>query len=238
MGSNAFRRQVLAGPSPGFDGRRMTRRDACMMLAGAAVFSPTGNLGAQPLTPGSTPKTVYVIRHGEKPPGNGDRNLIPQGWARAAMLAREGGRIFPDLASVFATAPAHGSPSCREIETVLPLSDLGKIPANFGFGEGQENELAHEILTAPIYRDRVILICWHHSRIPALLHALGLSSKVEKPDEEAFGLIWRLSYGGEHSPALSVYSQPDVTAVDQAAADGLRRRASDRIRADWPRCFK
>lgn len=238
MGYAPSRWQVLPARSPMFGGRKITRRNACMMLAGAAVFSPAGNPGAQPLAPGFPPQTVYVIRHGEKPADKGDRNLIAQGWARAAMLAREAGRIFPDLAYVFATAPAHGSPSCREIETVQPLSDLGKIPADFGFGEGQETDLAHEIYTAPIYKDRVILICWHHSRIPALLHAFGLRSKVEKPDEEEFGLVWRLTYGGEHSPALSMYSQPDVTAADHAAADGLRRRATDRLRADWPRCFK
>ncbi len=216
----------------------IARRDVFLMLAGTVILSRTSDLCAQPLTAGSVPKTVYVIRHGEKPQDQGDRNLILQGWARAAMLAREAGQIFPDLAYVFATAPAHGSPSCREIETVEPLAEATKIPCNFEFSEGREKALADEIFAGPIYKDRVILICWHHSRIPALLQALGVTSHVAKPDEGEFGSIWRLTYGGGNAPEMTEYSQPELTAVDQTAADGVRRRAIDSLRKTWPRCFR
>ena len=173
------------------------------------------------------PKTVYVIRHAEKPPiGNGDLGLVwPKGWARAAMLAREAADLFPGLGFVFASRPWEKSPSRREIETAMPIARATGSKLDCTFPEDLEGALGEKILGDPgTYGGRVILIVWHHSQIPVVLTALGAHPKeVPAVKQDEWDGIWQLTYDpGATVPLLEYRAQPEITKADYDASAELR----------------
>jgi hypothetical protein len=176
---------------------------------------------------GARPKTIYLIRHGEKPDANGDHDLSEEGWARAAMLAREASEIFPGLAFVFARKPVTKHPSRREIETVKPLCRAAGLALNCDFPEDAEKSLAVSILGRPAaYGGSVILIAWHHSRIPVLIEKLGYPGKIEKPQDTEFDGIWRLTYatGSKTPPQFDGPGpQPAITRADFTSGVRFRK---------------
>jgi len=60
------------------------------------------------------PKTVYIIRHAEKPEDPHDPNLSPQGVERAQALATNREKLFGNLDGL------DGINSAKEIRTFLP----------------------------------------------------------------------------------------------------------------------
>jgi DNA-binding NarL/FixJ family response regulator len=60
------------------------------------------------------PKTVYIIRHAEKPEDPHDPNLSPQGVERAHALATNREKLFGNLDCL------DGINSAKEIRTFLP----------------------------------------------------------------------------------------------------------------------
>src|SRR5262249_15171562 len=147
------------------------------------------------------PNSIYLIRHGEKPLSKHDRHLSAAGWARAAMLAREVNNVFPGLRFVFATN-AEEDKSCREIETARSLSrSLGLAQPDCAFAEAQEQKLADFILGHPeTYGGGIVLIVWHHTKMPKLVGRLGYEGHVNPPKDEEFDAIWRLTYAGSNTP--------------------------------------
>jgi hypothetical protein len=66
------------------------------------------------------PKTVYIIRHAEKPKDPHDPNLSPQGVERAQALATNCEKLFGKLDCLFAAETSAGS--ARSVETINPLA--------------------------------------------------------------------------------------------------------------------
>jgi broad specificity phosphatase PhoE len=66
------------------------------------------------------PKTVYIIRHAEKPEDPHDPNLSPQGVERAQALATNCEKLFGELDRLFAAETSAGS--VRSVETINPLA--------------------------------------------------------------------------------------------------------------------
>ncbi|MBX7551786.1 hypothetical protein K1Y78_28145 [Streptomyces sp. tea 10] len=145
---------------------------------------------------------VMVIRHGEKPTsglsgmddsGRPDsKSLTARGWERAHALPKlfsppRAGLARP--ATVFAAAdqgPNAGAHRMRQ--TVTPLAkDLG-LTVDTDFAEGSERRLAQAALTAP----GPVLICWEHSRIPAVVAGLGAADAPGTPATwpDRFDLVW------------------------------------------------
>jgi hypothetical protein len=168
------------------------------------------------------PGSIYLIRHGEKPLSKHDRHLSATGWARAAMLAREANSLFPGLRFVFATNAEVGK-SCREIETARPLSrSLGLGQPDCAFAEAQEMNVADFILGHPeTYGGGILLIVWHHKKMPQLVGRLGYEGHVNPPKDEEFDAIWRLTYASSRAPQFQLYRQPPVTDADRASAERL-----------------
>lgn len=52
------------------------------------------------------------------------------------------------------------------------------INSDFSNTEDDVTSLTQEILNNPIYAGKVVLICWHHGKIPELVHALAPSRKL------------------------------------------------------------
>ncbi|MER5544883.1 hypothetical protein ABT072_21065 [Streptomyces sp. NPDC002589] len=150
--------------------------------------------------------TIMIIRHGEKPgthASGSDENgrpdaksLTRRGWERAGALPAlfappKGQALKPGIVrprTIYAAAdqgPLAGAHRMRE--TVTPLARHLGITPDTTFAESQEAALAKAALSAP----QPVLICWEHSRIPAIVNALGASnSGVPAAWPNRFDLVW------------------------------------------------
>jgi broad specificity phosphatase PhoE len=147
-----------------------------LLLTGLSVL---GNIAAPCAGPadaetagGLSNAVILVIRHAEKP-ANGV-GLTDVGQARAEACASYFKNISLDgkplkLDCLIAAADTPGSHRPRL--TLEPTSRMLGVPINSTFADLQFQELADELRTRP-HGDH-ILICWHHSTIPALVEALG-----------------------------------------------------------------
>jgi hypothetical protein len=156
------------------------------------------------------PRSVFIIRHGEKPEGGaapygvnveGERSessLIPLGWQRAGALARLFDPYGPQTRVGLTTpnqliAPGYpgGSQSHRTYETILPLTELLEWEIETQFKEGEEKALAQYVSHPGI---GAALISWEHTAIPTIaLNILGLANPKDVPEEwpkHRFDMVW------------------------------------------------
>jgi len=141
------------------------------------------------------PVTILIIRHGEKP-ADARIDLSPTGFKRAALLpdlfvpARAN---LPTPQTLIAThQSAHSN---RPVETVMPLSAALNLPIDDSVMNEDYAALAASLLSGK-YAGKVVLIAWHHGKIPALAKALGANPPATPWPEQQFDRIWRIDYGG------------------------------------------
>jgi hypothetical protein len=156
-----------------------------------------------------------------KKDNDGGRHLSIQGSARAAALPSLFAPAQPQLSCALhhkaeeffghyppvpikGTAPRFTSPnhifatqaskdSKRPIDTVTPLATALKVPLNDGFAD---NEASIKKMTDAILNDYpgdIILVCWHHGKIPDIAKALGISSPP-KWDGKVFDRVWQITF--------------------------------------------
>jgi broad specificity phosphatase PhoE len=138
------------------------------------------------------PAVVLIIRHGEKPEGK-DPNLAPRGYERADALATVIPAHFPKPDFLIATKKsAH---SDRPVETITPLAKAMHLEISHEVKDDDFAEVTRSVLTDPKYAGKVVLIAWHHGKIPELAHALGAKDAPDKWDgEEVFDRVWQITY--------------------------------------------
>jgi len=124
---------------------------------------------------------VLIIRHAESPESG--HGLSPRGEERAKAYANyfqnftvDSKRLEPN-AVVVAADSKH---SHRPRLTVEPFAKAAKLPIDSRFGNKQPTDLAAELRAN--HQGKVILICWHHGQIPALLRALGAAPETLLPN--------------------------------------------------------
>ena len=61
-----------------------------------------------------------------------------------------------------------------------PFAKAAKLPIDNRFANKQPADLAAELRAN--YAAKVVLICWHHGQIPALLRALGAAPETLLPN--------------------------------------------------------
>ena len=162
------------------------------------------------MSSGDTMRTIFIIRHGEKPPdpnpgstaatigidvdGNpNSSSLTPFGWQRAGALAG----LFapyesPARANVLTPAqmfspnypddPPSGTISGhRTNETIFALSQvLGLTIDNTTYAEGDETAMGGAL--AGEQSAIVTLVCWEHTAIPTIANAIvGPSQQSQIP---------------------------------------------------------
>lgn len=98
---------------------------------------------------------------------------------------------FPTPNYIFATQISKHSK--RPIETVTPLATAVNLPINDGFADndGDITKMTNAILND--YPGSVILICWHHGKIPDVAKALGVS-RPPKWNAKVFDRVWQITY--------------------------------------------
>lgn len=159
------------------------------------------------------PKQIIIIRHAEKPgdptaddPADGT-NLSTRGFERAAALAVYLPATFPRPDFLFATqASKHSN---RPVETITPLSEALKLSIDSQFGDDDYQRLAARLLDDARYADKVVLICWHHGKIPHLTAALGARPPQDPWPGGTFDRVWSVDYSTGAAPgSLPVANLP------------------------------
>jgi broad specificity phosphatase PhoE len=139
------------------------------------------------------PKTVYIIRHAEKPEDPHDPNLSPQGVERAQALAKNCEKLFGKLDCLFAAETS--AASARSVETIDPLAQAIHVDIDSSVSNKDYAVLASRLLAGPTdYSGKTVLICWHHENIPELAQGLRAVNAPGNWMSEVFDRIWVLEY--------------------------------------------
>ena len=127
---------------------------------------------------------VLIIRHAED--GATDAGLTPSGQKRAEAykdyflkFTVDSKQLRPD--AVFAAKDS--KKSHRPRLTVEPFAKAAELNIDTRFGNNQSTDLAADLRANQ--QGKVILICWRHPYVPALLRALGV-----KPEDFLPGGKW------------------------------------------------
>ena len=156
----------------------------------------------------SMPSLVMLLRHAEKPLGDGPphgvrldgtqdpESLTPRGWQRAGAL---GGLFVADPSTgqvprlttpthLFASQIGPQSSSERPRETLVPLGDRLGLTVDSRFRKEEVGELALAVREI----DGVVLIAWEHHLIPSIATALmgGASSVPQTWPDERYDVVW------------------------------------------------
>jgi broad specificity phosphatase PhoE len=124
---------------------------------------------------------ILIIRHAENPAdGHG---LSPRGQERAKAYIKyfenftlDSKRLEPNAVIV----AADSKQSHRPRLTVEPFAKAANLTIDNRFANKQPADLAAELRAN--YQGKVILVCWHHGQIPALLRALGAAPETVLPN--------------------------------------------------------
>ena len=132
---------------------------------------------------------VLIIRHAEDA-DSGD-GISPRGQERAEAyknyflnLTVDSKRLEPN--AVFAAKDSQKSHRPRL--TMEPFAKAANVKIDTRFGNNDSNELAADLRANQ--QGKVILICWRHRYIPALLGALGANPKTFLPNGKWPGAVY------------------------------------------------
>ena len=132
---------------------------------------------------------VLIIRHAEDA-DSGD-GISPRGEQRAEAyknyflnFAIDSKRLKPDV--IFAARDS--KKSHRPRLTVEPFAKAVKLKIDTRFGNNQSADLAAALRADQ--QGKVILICWRHPYVPALLGALGANPKTFLPNGKWPGSVY------------------------------------------------
>jgi len=98
---------------------------------------------------------------------------------------------FPTPNYIFATEPSKHSK--RPLETVLPLATALNLPVHDNVKDDDPGikKMVSAVLNE--FPGQVILICWHHGKIPEIAKALGIA-KPPKWDGKVFDRVWQITF--------------------------------------------
>jgi hypothetical protein len=168
----------------------------------------------------SPPEIIYLIRHGEKPADQHDKDnkhapnssvatdfqgnhdphgLVPLGWQRSGALTAlfnpDHGPLRTGLRVPSALlSPSYGHPAKtaarRAYLTIQGLAERLGQAIATPFEVGHESKLAASVLSGDA---EVVLICWEHHKLPAIAAALPVVPGTVIPGEwpdERYDVIW------------------------------------------------
>jgi hypothetical protein len=144
---------------------------------------------------------IMLIRHAEKPNGDGGSGLMPDGTENPEALTATGWKRADALVGLFAPsgAPprpplarpaalfASGSQSLRPKQTIAPLATALILPITT-FLKGQEAQLVAAVKSA----EGPVLISWQHEAIPEIATLIRSSADGVPPVwlGHRYDLVW------------------------------------------------
>jgi hypothetical protein len=158
----------------------------------------------------NAPRTIFVIRHGEKPEDlplepvdlAGDRSkrsLVPRGWQRAGALAvlfaPQVGPLRPGILTpdqLIVPDYGKGQKDERTHETIEPLEKLLGLEHERPCAVGEEQQLGEQLSAA---ETGVTLVCWEHTHAPSIFAAIS-PARGPLPTEwpgDRYDVIWSLT---------------------------------------------
>ena len=141
------------------------------------------------------PATILLIRHAEKLT-DGRIDLSPTGFERARLLPTRfsPAAVRPDLPTPQVLFATHLSEhSNRPVQTVTPLAAALHLPIDDSFKNEDYPALASALLGGK-YAGKVVLVVWHHGKIPQLASALGATPPYTPWPDTQYDRIWRIDY--------------------------------------------
>ena len=154
-----------------------------------AVILASTSIVAADAQVGPKDSVVLIIRHAEN--GGKDQRLAPRGEERAQAYKNyflnfsvDSKRLEPNVV----LAAKDSKKSHRPRLTVDPFAKAAKLKIDTRFGNNQSADLAADLRANQ--QGKVILICWRHPYIPALLGALGATPKTFLPNGKWPGAVY------------------------------------------------
>ena len=147
----------------------------------ALFLASTLVVGVAEAQDGPKNATVLIVRHAEDA-GSG-HGLSPRGQERAEAYKSYFQNFTVDSKGrepKEVLVAADSKQSHRPRLTVEPFAKAAKLPIDSRFGNKQPTDLAAELRAN--HQGKVLLICWHHGQIPALLRALGAAPETLLPN--------------------------------------------------------
>ena len=135
------------------------------------------------------PAQVIILRHAENQPN--ENTLSARGYERAQALVGFfktnpiiGAFGAPVVA--FAANPSSDGHSIRPIETITPLAKSLNLVINTRFTKVDTSALIHEVLNAPEYDGKTVLICWVRNTLIDLIDGFGVKDGPSEWSEDLF----------------------------------------------------
>jgi hypothetical protein len=132
---------------------------------------------------------VLIIRHAED--ADSGHGISPRGEQRAEAFKNYFLNLNVDskwLEPTVILAANDSKKSHRPRLTVEPFAKAAKLPIDTRFGNNQSADLAADLRANQ--QGKVILICWRHPYIPALLRALGATPGTFLPNGKWPGAVF------------------------------------------------
>lgn len=141
------------------------------------------------------PKRIILMRHGDKDDDDSEnQDLSAAGMARAQRLATYIPETFGKPDVIIATA--HSKHSDRPKETVQPLADALGLRIQHDYENDEFADLIDQVFNDPDFKNKTIVICWHHGKLPAMAVLLGApaGSFPDPWPADAYNIILDLQY--------------------------------------------
>jgi hypothetical protein len=154
----------------------------------AILFASTLTITAH-AQDGPKNSVVLIIRHAED--GGEGQDLAPRGHERAEAYKNYFLNFTVDskrLEPAVILAAKDSKKSHRPRLTVDPFAKAAKLKIDTRFGNNQSADLAADLRANQ--QGKVILICWRHPYIPALLDALGATPETFLPNGKWPGAVY------------------------------------------------
>jgi hypothetical protein len=158
------------------------------------------------------PGKILIVRHGEKPgdpgvdaPSDGT-GLSTRGYERAGALAPWLVATFGKPDFLFATKLSPHSN--RPVETITPLSGATELKINSDYADDEYDKLASKLASDDKYAGKLVLICWHHGKIPQLATSLGGTPPQSHWPTQIFDRVWVLDGAKGSSGQIPVQNLP------------------------------
>jgi len=151
------------------------------------------------------PKEIILIRHAEKHTETAGSSLSPKGEARAigfsVFYMKNADSLFHGKPDFFIATDPKGSKAIREVQTLLPLSNLLTME-----NPGADYTILHpfinkdwakirDYLGKAKFNKKIILVCWDHAFLPELAKSLGVKAElVSDWGHNDFSTIWVINY--------------------------------------------
>jgi hypothetical protein len=117
----------------------------------------------------------------------------------------------------FIVATADSSSSKRPRETATPVAMVLGVPfddTSYSDSKDDIKALGAAITGDAKYSGKVILICWHHGKIPDVAKALGVANPPPWDGPTVFDRVWVIDYA---NTPLSVSDQPQILLYGDSA---------------------